>query len=71
MEVQQVVRPDFIAWYQRVWTPIIGVPDLGFVTMAKYSNNGPTYLLLKNVSVARVAPTKGHQNRANAPLSPP
>lgn len=40
---------EFIAWRERVWSRVPGVPDLTNVTLAQYTRNGPKYLLLKDV----------------------
>lgn len=50
MAQADVVPSDFIAWYQRVWEPMAGAPDITFVTMARYKNGGSLYILLSNVS---------------------
>ena len=50
MPQEEVVPCDFIAWYQRVWAPVAGVPDLNFVTLARYKRTGPLYMLLRDVS---------------------
>ena len=55
MPEAEVVPTDFITWYQRVWEPMAGVPDITFVTLARYKNGGPIYILLKDVS----APGRG------------
>lgn len=38
---------EFIAWYHPVYVPL---PKLKFITMVKYTNRGPKFLTLKDVS---------------------